>query len=103
MTRAIDYIRKEWAVIAICLVAILITMLTYLPAQKVLAECNKNCISQFKNKCVTGAEYIPTMPNGSIGIIFNSENTTYTNYITYTNNTNNTNNTNYTNSTKKCS
>lgn len=70
MGGAIDYIRKDFFIIVVCLVAVLFCLLTYLPAKKVIDRCNADCLEQFNDKCKTGAEYIPYAMNDTIDINF---------------------------------
>lgn len=68
MSRVVEYIRKDFFIIVVCLIAILACLLIYSPAAKVIHECNINCEQQFYEKCKTDAVFQPFIMNDSVTI-----------------------------------
>lgn len=51
LNRAAVYIKKDWLIIAVCLLTILICGVFYMNTAIIVAKCNDNCIKQFNDKC----------------------------------------------------
>jgi hypothetical protein len=52
-----QFIRKDWLIIAVCLVTIIVCLLAYGNAQISVGKCNAYAAQQFAEKCITGAEF----------------------------------------------
>jgi len=59
----VRWVKKDYIIIAICLLSVLLCGVFYLNGASIIQECNNNCVEQFKNNCKTysGEAYSPEL------------------------------------------
>lgn len=50
--KGLAFVKKDWIIIAICLVSVLICLVAYMNTAIVLRSCNDNCMKEFESKCM---------------------------------------------------
>lgn len=54
-----EWIKKDFIIIIVCLVAVLVCIFSYFNASIILEQCNSKCVEQFNEHCSTGFVPVP--------------------------------------------